>query len=149
MDPECEDDDEEGNAADEHSGYHFLLNLPLSDSIPAKDNPMITLAPVVPIEGYDLVGRLPRPEFVRPIRRLGDIFRLPKLWRSRSIDVLADPMEQSVLSHLQAYADVVVETRRGWEERPNETAVHRSVLLHALIHIVRARLPLLPFTRSH
>lgn len=69
-----------------------------------------------------------------PVQRLGDVPRLPKLWRARRGEAL-DPLAAALLPYCLGYGDVLFESRTAG----NDAALLDALLLHALVHVVKAR----------
>lgn len=91
---------------------------------------------------YELVASLNKPQFLKPLVKLGDLPGLPKLWRSRESTRVESQMEQVLLPYMNSYMDAFIE-RTGLEDGDsisNENSILSAMLTHTITHTVRARI---------
>ena len=126
---DCSEDEEEARRAGDAFKQFFEYDW---RRIPV-DKPRQSL--LATVEGLEVYGALnPDIALLPRVKLLKDIPGLPKLWRSRKNESLS-PLSASLMPFLVSYSDMLFEAATA----ETEEAVLRSMTLHCLVHVLRAR----------
>lgn len=134
----CSEDEEESRTTGDGYKQFFAYDW---NKIPV-DRPKHAL--LTTAEGLEFHGSL-NPEMALPprMRQLRDIPGLSKLWRSRRNESLS-PLSASLLPYLASYSDLLFEA----VTTENEEEVLRTMTLHCLVHVLRARWRILCYSSA-
>lgn len=137
-----EDDQEEGDEIDQTAQNDHSTDNALSTSFecffstPSNDMKIGKQLHVSDFSGFALYSSWKDIKALKSCNytTMGDIFGLPKLWKSRASESLS-PMSTLLLPHLSTYCDALIDGRNYH----CDDDLLRAILLHTCIHVLKAR----------